>query len=72
MAVTHPETVHGRIMEFFRGPGNALEEDVSILEAALFVEDVFGIVLSDEEIRPETLGTPGAMERLVLRKIGGD
>ena len=63
-----PEQVKERIGEYRRirkEPGN---DRIALAEAALFVEEVFNITLTDEEIDLETLGTFAAMERLVIEK----
>jgi hypothetical protein len=38
------------------------------VKAAIFIEDVFGITLSDAEIEPEALGTLVAMRALIARR----
>ena len=42
--------VKQRLSEFARVCQNAENDEKALLEVALFVEDVFGIVLSDHEI----------------------
>jgi hypothetical protein len=49
--------------EAFRDAAGDPEHEA--VKAAIFVEDVFGITLSDAEINPELLGTPAAMRRLI-------
>ena len=63
-----PEQVRKRIGEYRRirkEPGN---DRIALVEAALFVEEVFSLTLTDEEIDAETLGTFAAMEKLVIEK----
>lgn len=57
------------ISEFARVHQNAGSEEADFLEAALFVEDVFGLVLSDDDICAKNLGTCDAMEKFVLEKL---
>lgn len=49
-----------------RGPGG--DEALALLELAIFVEESFGIALSDEDIAPEALGSAEAIRRLVLER----
>lgn len=46
------------------------DPELEALKAAVFVEDAFGILLSDSEIDPRLLGSADAMRALVLRKLG--
>lgn len=48
---------------------NAENDKKALLEVALFVEDVFGIVLSDNEICKENLGNHHATEKFILKKL---
>ncbi len=57
------------ITEFGDAHQNAGNDESSLLEAALFVEDVFGLILADDEICEEKLGNHQAMERFVLEKL---
>jgi hypothetical protein len=50
-----------------REPGR---DELSLLEAAMFLEESFHIRLTDAEIGPDTLGTFALMERLVAAKLG--
>jgi hypothetical protein len=66
----NPTDVKERLLEFSRAMPNAGEDEAALLEVALFVEDVFGIILSDEEICEENLGALEATEKFVLKKLG--
>jgi acyl carrier protein len=57
------------VTEFSRIRRNAKEDEIALLEVALFVEDLFGMVLSDEEICEENLGTHEATENFLLKKL---
>jgi hypothetical protein len=46
------------------------DDELVLLESALFLEEAFGILLSDEEITPAALGTHDSMRRLVIQKLG--
>ena len=43
------------------------DPELEAVKAALFVEDVFGVALSDEEIDLGVLGTAAAMRALLAR-----
>lgn len=66
----NPEGVRARMQEFSNIRENAGGDEAAMLEVALFVEDVFGIILSDEEICEENLGTHQVTEEFILRKVG--
>jgi hypothetical protein len=51
-----------------RDPGR---DELALLEAALFLEESFHILLTDEEISPESLGSLALMKQLVAEKRGG-
>ncbi|MBW2574824.1 MAG: hypothetical protein JRC88_04945 [Deltaproteobacteria bacterium] len=61
--------VEERMAEFAGICQNAENDEKALLEVALFVEDVFGIVLSDIEICEENLGTLYATEKFILKKL---
>lgn len=61
--------VRKRLAEFSGIRQNAGKEEAALLEVALFVEDMLGIVLSDEEICEENFGTHEAIERFVCNKL---
>ncbi len=45
-------------------------DELSLLETALFMEEAFGIRLSDAEIVFDELGTKEALQLLLDRKLG--
>ncbi len=61
--------VHIRLAEFSGIRQNAEKDETALLEVALFIEDTFGLVLSDEEICEENLGTHEATEKFVYEKL---
>jgi hypothetical protein len=61
--------VHMRLEEFSRIRQNAGKEETALLEVALFIEDTFDIVLSDEEICEENFGTHEQIERFIYKKL---
>lgn len=61
--------IRERIEEFRRVRGDPGADPALVAEAALFIEEIFTLVLSDEEISSEQLGTGDAMERLVVGKL---
>jgi hypothetical protein len=40
---------------------------LTAIRTAIILEDIFGIVLSDAEIRPEVMGDPDAVRALLAR-----
>ncbi len=66
----NPEDVHERVLEFSRIRQGAGKDEAALLEVALFVEDEFGLILSDDEICQENLGSHQATESLVIKKLG--
>lgn len=58
-----------RIEEFRKIRPDAGNDNARLLEVALFVEDVFGIRLTDDEICVKNLGTYQAIENFVRKKI---
>lgn len=46
------------------------DAELFAIEAAIFVEECFGITLKDDEIVVENLGTPDALSRLVHARAG--
>jgi hypothetical protein len=63
--------ITGRLEEYARLRPEPGHDELSLLEAALFLEESFSIRLSDAEISPQALGTFALMERLVAEKLGG-
>ena len=64
------QEVKGRIEEYSHIGTNPDSDGPSLAEAALFVEEVFGLTLTDGEISPDNLGSIVAIEQLVLKKLG--
>ena len=64
-----PEQVQKRIAEFARIHPDAGADEVSLLEAALYIEEVFGITLSDKEICEKNMGSQKAMKNFLLNKL---
>ena len=64
------QDVKERIEEFSRIQTDADSDGPSLAEAALFVEEVFGLILTDGDISPDNLGSIAAIEQLVLKKLG--
>lgn len=58
-----------RIAEFARIYKNAGNDETKLLLVALFVEDVFGIVLSDDDVCKENFGAHHVLEKFVLEKL---
>jgi len=61
--------MEARLEEYRRLRGAAAAADpLALLEAALFVEEATGIVLREDEIAPENLGSGPAMKRFVAAR----
>lgn len=69
VATMNKKQIKERIAEFTRIHKTVGDDETKLLLVALFVEDVFGIVLSDDDICKENFGTHYAMERFVLDKL---
>jgi acyl carrier protein len=61
--------VKDRLAEFARTYQTAGDDETKLLLVVLFVEDEFGIVLSDDDICKENFGTHHAMEKYVIEKL---
>jgi acyl carrier protein len=61
--------VKERLSEFSGICQHTENDENSLLEVALFVEDVFGIALSDNEICKKNLGTHNAIEKFIVKKL---
>ena len=59
------------IEEYWRIRKDTKKDELYLLETALFIEDVFGIRLKDDEIDYNTLKDPEAIEKIVCKKAGG-
>ena len=57
------------INEFSKLRKNKPKNESTLLEAALFIEDVFDLTLSDDEICGKNLGSSKAMKHFVLKKL---
>ena len=57
------------IREFAGIRKDAGKDEAALLEVALFIEEVFGFVLTDEEICENNLGTHEETEKFVLNKL---
>jgi len=68
--VTEQE-VRERVAEYAAARGNAGADPSAQVEAALFVEDVFGLRLGDDDMTEAQLGTTEAMVRLVVERLEG-
>jgi len=64
-----PQDIYDRISEFSGIRPGAGSDEAKLLEAALFVEDVFGLRLIDDEICEENLGTPASMAKFIIKRL---
>jgi hypothetical protein len=66
MISEHMERILSEYEEGQKQPGGS---DLAAVETAIFLEDAFGIILSEDEIDPMLLGNPDAVRRLVAGKL---
>jgi hypothetical protein len=62
--------IDARIDEYKRLRSEPGLNELTLLETALFIEEVFGVPLSDDEISNATIGTYDSMRHFVNRKLG--
>lgn len=67
--VVHSDEVRKRIAELAGLRPAPAADPVALVEAALFIEDVFGLRLTDADMTAERLGSFEAMEQLVLERL---
>jgi hypothetical protein len=70
VAAANPD-IGEQLREYAQLRGEPGSDELSLLEAAMFLEETFEILLSDAEIAPGTLGTFALMEQLIAEKRGG-
>ena len=61
--------IQGYLKEFSAYCKNPGSDETSLLETALFLEDIFGFLLTDDEICQEMLGDHSSIEKLVFEKL---
>jgi acyl carrier protein len=66
------EEVKRRIAEYAGLRPDPGDDSAAQVEAALFVEEVFGLRLTDEDMTDARLGSHAAIEALVLERLGGE
>ena len=64
------DTIRQRIQEYANIRLNAKDDPIAQVEAALFIEEVFGLSLTDADMNEASLGTQEAMVAFVLAKLG--
>ncbi len=69
MALNRTQTA-ARLDEYLGLHPEPGRDELSLLETALFVEEAFGIRLSDDEIVPAVLGSRESLMDLISRKAG--
>ena len=57
-----------RLWEYLRVRPVLPTDPAGLLETALFVEDAFGVSLTDDDIHPETLGSAEALSEFLERR----
>ena len=62
--------INARIDEYKKIRPDPGRTELTLLETALFIEDVFDIRLSDDDISYAAIGTYDSVKRLVNRKLG--
>lgn len=64
------EYINKCLFELISNRKNELNTESTFLETALFIEDIFNIVLDDSEISKENLDNYENMKKLVYKKTG--
>ena len=64
------EYIYECVTELIDNRQNPQSNSNTVLETALFIEDTFGLVLNDEEICEENLGTHKNIVLFVCKKLG--
>lgn len=62
--------IDARIDEYKSIRPNPGRDELTLLETALFIEEVFNIRLSDDEISYAEIGTCDSLQCFVYRKLG--
>ncbi len=70
MICINAEDVHLRIAEFAEILDDPGTDPIAQVEAALFIEEVFGLTLADADMTAEKLGTHAAIEEFVIERMG--
>jgi hypothetical protein len=67
--VTHlaPDLVDDALRDFARLRDPAGDPELEAVKAAIFLEDVFGITLTDADIDPDVLGSAAGLRSIVSR-----
>ena len=68
MSRIDPERVEEMLADHARLQDATGDPELDALRAAIFLEDTFGIVLTDAEIDPDLLGTAEGMRELLARR----
>ena len=63
------DEVERLLTEYASAAVSSGDVELDAVRAAIFLEDAFGIVLTDGEIIPARLGTPEAMAALLHEKV---
>lgn len=64
------DQVKQRVAEYAGTRPDPSDDSAAQVEAALFVEEVFGLHLTDDDMTVEKLGSHAAIEALVLERLG--
>jgi len=67
----NPDVVARRVSEFREMEQRRGSTAGNVLETALFLEDVFGILLNDEEMDEAHIGAGADLTAFVLKKMRG-
>jgi hypothetical protein len=62
--------IDGFVAEYSLCATSSEDTGLRIVEAALFVEECFGLRLDDRDFSPENLGSPAAITRFLRDRIG--
>jgi hypothetical protein len=67
----NPDSIGQVLRDYYASHTPAADPELEALRTAIFLEDVFGIALSDPDIDPAVLGDPSAVAALVARLRDG-
>ena len=65
-----PEFVDAALEDYARLRDPAGDPELEAVKAAIFLEDVFGVTLTDAQIAPDVIGSPDGMRSVVPTRHG--
>ncbi len=65
-----PDFVDAALEDYAGLRDPAGDPELEAVKAAIFLEDVFGVTLTDAQIAPDVIGSPAGMRSLVTDRHG--